>query len=613
MTKRFLILLMVLCAFSFLYAQNQREYVKDPISVERAITNSEDATVYFYGDTPSLYTVTGDGGYVIGTNTYGDIGKYQRFDADGPGTLNSVDLYFGAKTVNGDADTVWLVIYTAPGSGATDAPGDLIYQMPFTTDVIDTTAANTFSLPYLHVPQNFFVGIEWDGAIDDEFGMITDADLEGDAAYRAWEKWSDGTLTSVLSAWNLDADIWIAAEVDVYNLLTVAQAREDLDMDLVPDRLGDTVTVQAMVISPNYQTTNHSYYLHDGTAGITTFMAGTTNPELQLGDIGYVTGVIGHFNGLTQLQPLAEYSFVFISSGNPVPDPPVITIAQYLANPEMYESSLVGFMNLSKVSGTWPASGSSATIQVSDGIDTVDLRIDSDTDIDGSPEPAWPVDIIGLGSQYDSSPPYDGGYQILPRYYADDFLPAGSLPVELTSFSANIVGSSIVLEWKTATEINNMGFEIERATNNKVWQAIGFVDGYGTSAEAKSYSYTDNEIAELVNYFYRLKQIDFDGSYSYSAEIEITAEMPTSFELSQNFPNPFNPTTNIRFTLPEASNVQLKVFNTLGEEVASLTNNLFEAGVHNITFDASNFISGVYFYKLEADNFVQVKKMMLLK
>ncbi len=384
-------------------------------------------------------------------------------------------------------------------------------------------------------------------------------------------------------------------------------------MDLVPDRLGDTVTVQAMVISPNYQTTNHSYYISDGTAGITTFLAGTTTPELALGDIGYVTGVIGQFNGLTQLQPLEEASFVFISAGNPVPDPPVLTLAQYKANPEMYESSLVGFMNLSKVGGTWPASGSSATIQVSDGIDTVDLRIDSDTDIDGSPEPVWPVDIIGLGSQYDSSVPYDGGYQIIPRYYADDFLPAGSLPVELTSFSASVAGNSIVLNWTTATETNNLGFEIERANKNKEWRTIGFISGYGTTTEGKSYSYTDSKIDEMVNYYYRLKQVDFDGSYSYSDEVEVIITSPTNFELSQNFPNPFNPTTNIKFSLPEASNVTLKVFNTLGEEVANLTNRMFEAGVHNVSFDASNLISGVYFYSIEANNFVQVRKMMLLK
>ena len=241
------------------------------------------------------------------------------------------------------------------------------------------------------------------------------------------------------------------------------------------------------------------------------------------------------------------------------------------------------------------------------------MRIDSDTDIDGSPEPVWPVDIIGLGSQFDSSVPYDGGYQILPRYYADDFLPAGSLPVELTSFSASVTGNAIVLNWATATETNNLGFEVERATNEKVWNKVGFVEGYGTSAEAKSYTFTDKEVGSLVSYFYRLKQVDFDGTYSYSAEIEISLEMPTSFELSQNFPNPFNPTTNIRFTLPEASNVKLKVFNTLGEEVANLTNRMFEAGVHNVSFDASNFISGVYFYSIEANNFVQVRKMMLLK
>jgi hypothetical protein len=270
-------------------------------------------------------------------------------------------------------------------------------------------------------------------------------------------------------------------------------------------------------------------------------------------------------------------------------------------------------MNLSKVSGTWPGSGSSATIQVSDGIDTLDLRIDSDTDIDGNPEPAWPVDIIGLGSQFDNSAPYDGGYQILPRYYADDFLPAGSLPVELTSFSASVVGNSIVLSWTTATETNNLGFEVEKAANNKVWKTIGFIEGYGTSSESKNYSFTDSEVGELVNYFYRLKQVDFNGAYSYSDEIEVIAEMPTKYNLAQNYPNPFNPTTNISFTLPEASNVKLKVFNTLGEEVANLTNRLFEAGFHNVNFDASNFMSGVYYYRIEANNFIQVRKMMLLK
>jgi type IX secretion system substrate protein len=603
--------LVILLAATFLYAQDQKQYTKNPTSLNRTATHSEDLAVYFYGDTPVIYNAD-NSGFVVGTNGYGDIGKYQRFDADGPGMLTNAELYFGIKEVIGDADTVWLVVYTAAGSSDTDGPLDLIYSMPFTTDVIDTVATNNFVIPNVAVPPNFFVGIEWNGTDDDQFGLISDLDPEGDGAYRAWERWDSGTLFSILDAWTLDIDIWIAAEVDLYNMVTVAEAREDLDMDLVPDRLGDTVTVQATVISPNYQTTNHSYYISDGTAGITTIMFGTTTPELALGDIGYVTGVIGQFNGLTQLEPLGEDSFVLISAGNPIPDPPVLTLAQYKANPEMYESSLVGFMNLSMVGGTWPASGS-ATIQVSDGVDTVDLRIDSDTDIDGSPEPVWPVDIIGLGSQYDNSAPYDGGYQILPRYYADDFLPAGSLPVELTSFSASVTGNAIVLNWATATETNNLGFEVERATNEKVWNKVGFVEGYGTSAEAKSYTFTDKEVGSLVSYFYRLKQVDFDGTYSYSAEIEISLEMPTSFELSQNFPNPFNPTTNIRFTLPEASNVKLKVFNTLGEEVVNLTNRMFEAGVHNVSFDASNFISGVYFYSIEANNFVQVRKMMLLK
>jgi hypothetical protein len=313
---------------------------------------------------------------------------------------------------------------------------------------------------------------------------------------------------------------------------------------------------------------------------------------------------------MTEIIPTDSTGWVFQSSGNPTPDPIVLTLAQYKANPEMYEGGLVGFVSLSLASGTWPAMGSSSNLSLTDGMDTVVFRIDSDTDIDGQPEPTWPVDVIGIGSQFDSSTPPDGGYQIFPRYYATDFLPAGSLPVELSSFTVSAVQSSVTLSWSTATETNNNGFEIQRSTDGEFF-TIGFVQGNGTTTEMHEYSYVDRDLS-AGSYSYRLKQMDYNGSYSYSSVVDVDVS-PTQFELAQNYPNPFNPSTTINFTIPQSSVVTLKVYNTLGQEVKTLINGNMESGVHSISFDASDLNSGIYFYKLEAGQFSDVRKMTLIK
>ncbi|MCF8242721.1 MAG: T9SS type A sorting domain-containing protein, partial [Melioribacteraceae bacterium] len=114
-------------------------------------------------------------------------------------------------------------------------------------------------------------------------------------------------------------------------------------------------------------------------------------------------------------------------------------------------------------------------------------------------------------------------------------------------------------------------------------------------------------------YLYRLKQVDLDGAFEYSDEIEVTFAAPNKYQLEQNYPNPFNPVTSIKFSIPQSGQVSLKVFNTLGEEVANLLNNKLEAGYHTIEFDASMLSSGIYFYRLSSNNFVAIKKMLLLK
>lgn len=192
------------------------------------------------------------------------------------------------------------------------------------------------------------------------------------------------------------------------------------------------------------------------------------------------------------------------------------------------------------------------------------------------------------------------------------------LPVELTSFSARSEGASVILDWITATEINNYGFEIERAVRNSEsgvlsYGKIGFVAGAGNSNGVKEYSFTDST-AKAGKYSYRLKQIDNDGKYKYPGTVEISVSvLPKKYSLSQNYPNPFNPTTTIRYQLPEAAEVDLKVFDMLGREVRTLLKEMQNAGNYDIVFDSAGLASGIYILKLTAGKYTKSIKMSLLK
>ncbi len=191
------------------------------------------------------------------------------------------------------------------------------------------------------------------------------------------------------------------------------------------------------------------------------------------------------------------------------------------------------------------------------------------------------------------------------------------VPVELTSFTANVLGNSVVLNWSTATEVNNQGFEIEKSTDGISFNNVGFVPGFGTTTEPKSYSHTDQSIYSGTHY-YRLKQIDFDGSFTYSGVVEAEVSLPTEFSLEQNYPNPFNPATSIEFSLPIDAQVRIIVYNLVGENIAEIVSSSFTAGTHNVNFNANTLTSGIYFYQLEATGidgniFSSIRKMTLLK
>lgn len=221
------------------------------------------------------------------------------------------------------------------------------------------------------------------------------------------------------------------------------------------------------------------------------------------------------------------------------------------------------------------------------------------------------VNTISNWSYFSTSSTADGG---VSNTFGSSDTP---LPVELTSFSASVKNKVVNLVWHTVTEINNYGFEIQKSevrSQNSGWTKVGFVNGNGNSNSANEYSFTD-KTATTGKYAYRLKQIDNDGQYEYSKEVEVDLGKPTTFALSQNYPNPFNPSTVISYQLPTNSYVTLKVYNAIGTEVTTLVNGYKEAGSYNYELGIGNYelSSGIYFYTLRAGDFVQTKKMILLK
>jgi hypothetical protein len=188
------------------------------------------------------------------------------------------------------------------------------------------------------------------------------------------------------------------------------------------------------------------------------------------------------------------------------------------------------------------------------------------------------------------------------------------IPVELISFNAKIINNTIVLTWQTATELNNMGFEIERKSlPEENWETIGFIKGYGTTAESKTYSFTDEDVNAGI-YKYRLKQIDYDGSFEYSDEVEIEVNsQPKEYLLYQNYPNPFNSSTIIKYYLPEEGRVKLNIYNILGEKILTLFEGEQTSGNHQISLRSDKLPSGIYFYSLETVSTKHIKKLTVLK
>ncbi len=196
------------------------------------------------------------------------------------------------------------------------------------------------------------------------------------------------------------------------------------------------------------------------------------------------------------------------------------------------------------------------------------------------------------------------------------------MPVELTSFTVSCVNNNVELIWRTATEVNNYGFEIYRSAQNTGfgsndneigWNKIGFVSGHGNSNSPKYYSFTDKSLTTSGKYLYNLKQLDNDGKFEYSQITKVDYKGPIKNELNQNYPNPYNPTTIIKWQTAKDNWQTLKVYDILGNEISTLVNEFRPAGVYNYEFNASELPSGIYFYQLTAGKFAQTRKMIVVK
>jgi flagellar hook assembly protein FlgD len=432
-------------------------------------------------------------------------------------------------------------------------------------------------------------------------------------------------------------------------LLTIAEARVDLDSNNQPDLLGDTVRVIGVVNSVNIQTSNFGYFMQDDEAGIQIFAFGQTGaPALVPGDQVMVLGEIDYFRGTTEITPFDLATDITLLDTANVIVPIDLTIGEYEADAETYESRRIRLAvvhPLDFTSADWPASGS-ANLNVWNGYptETTIMRIDSDTEIPGTPYPNFPVMLTGVGSQYTSSSSvHDDGYQITPMFAAD-FVPVDVPPLsnfalltpsDGTTHVLNGVADTLVMSWNSTIDLNGDAIQyawsgegmtpISAGADTVLVFSVSDLLGMMGTADTLDVSWTvlalaspPTPVASVDTFALTLIKGAITGV---EEGVEI---LPLEFALDQNYPNPFNPTTTIRVALPNAAFVTLKVYNMLGQEVATLVDGENKAGYVTTVWNGRDqygtaVASGVYIYRVVARpvgggaEFVTQKKMMMLK
>ena len=431
----------------------------------------------------------------------------------------------------------------------------------------------------------------------------------------------------------------------------IADVRVDMNGDYLPDRDGDTVTVVGVVTSANFTASANrfSYYIQDETAGINITKGSEFGggPVFMPGDQLVATGVLSQFAGGMQigLSDLAT-DLLYLGAATPV-TPEVVTIDEYLADAEMLEGSLIQINYVAKTEGSadWPDSGNYANMDIWDGAMELILRVDNDTDLDNNPEPTYPMNVVGIATQYTFADPPNDGYQITPSWYTS--ITQGVLappnphfalhtPADGSTIVLNDTAQTVTFEWDAAVDLNGDALIYQ-------WIPIGFTPKLtGNSGADTLLQFTGKEMlqylgaSDTTELKWTVAAKDPGPPVYNSDTVSVTLVrglitgvdegmgIPTEFALQQNYPNPFNPTTTIRFALPMQSTVTLRIYDVVGREVVKLVEGVQPAGYHEVNWNSSNasgvtLASGVYFYRLEAqpvdggNAFIQLKKMMLLK
>lgn len=428
----------------------------------------------------------------------------------------------------------------------------------------------------------------------------------------------------------------------IAGVIPIAKAKIDENNDGKPDKLGEYVLVSGVVNSINFTASANrfSYTIQDETGGVNITKGSQTGgePVYKIGDLLQVKGKVGQYRGLTQFEIDSLELDVLKLDSNKTITPIQTTIRDYLNNAEAYESMLIKINGVGKTSNSpaWP-SNSDANMKIWDGgPDTLILRIDKDSDIDDSAEVVWPVNILGIATQFTSSSSvYLDGYQIQPRFYSDFTQNVSVPPSPYFHLFGPDNGDTITVidstqlftaHWYRAVDLNNDAIIYQFAllktppfnsaalsdtfytfTGTQVLGWLGANDTLVTKWTVKAKG-KESAIVSSVDTF-SITLINDIGT-----DIRDVNVLPTDYYVDQNYPNPFNPSTTIRFGLPQQAKVDLRIFNILGQEVAVLVNNqIYEAGNHKVEFNASKLATGVYIYKLQTDNKTFIKKMMLLK
>ncbi len=426
--------------------------------------------------------------------------------------------------------------------------------------------------------------------------------------------------------------------IRVIETTPIADVRVDADGNFEPDNDGLEFTILGVVTSVNLQANSNDLgiYVQDGTAGIFVFANNDDSSSYAIGTLLQITGTVDQFNGLTELVVENSGENIVDLGAGTVPSPIELYVDEWLSNGEMYEGSLIKISAAASMEGaTWPA-GSSGNYDMWDGFRDFTVRIDSDTDLDDNPEPTSPISLVGIAGQFDSSEPFDEGYQILPQMYSDIqqdlqvpptpyfFMtsPEEGAEIEITSPE-----QTIAIAWEPTVDLNDDPVIYQFLLLPDVAQLLSDNDGAETTltlsgqdilnlmggAESVTLDWTVRTTDQTTDLIVSVdtNTVTFTDKVT---DVEDLVTIPTEFFVDQNYPNPFNPTTTIQFGLPEAADVDLRIYDILGREVAVLINSRsMNAGYHTAIFNANALASGHYIYKLTTGKKTEIKKMLLLK